>query len=160
MATNTASNVASKIANSITTQVASLRRHYKPYYSAVFVGVLGSLAVGRAAWRDYQGYLSLGPGGPPYNVIGWLVVTLVRPFRINTLDLAPLEKDPDQRTWLPEGWPEAARSGDRPTLGSHPVPQRQLDQHSPPEVQKVRRLAVSVVSFFCLFLSFGVVGAV
>ncbi|KAM0281449.1 hypothetical protein ACHAQH_003478, partial [Verticillium albo-atrum] len=30
------------------------------------------------AWavKDYNAYLALGPGGPPYNIFGWIVVNI------------------------------------------------------------------------------------
>lgn len=116
-----------------------LRRNYKPIYPVIVAGVLTSLALGRAAYNDYKIYLSYGPGGMPYNVGGWLITsTIVRMLSINMLDVRDFEKNPDQRTWLGKDWPDQPRSGVRPTLGPHPIPQRQLDQHSSLEIQEVR----------------------
>ena len=119
-------------------QIDALRRHYKPIHSAVFAGILGSLVLGRVAWNDYKQYLSYGPGGMPYNVGGWfLTTTVVRAMTINVFDTRDFEKNPDERTWLGRSWPEKPRSGVRPSIGPHAIPQRQLDQHAPTEVQKV-----------------------
>ncbi|EHY55124.1 hypothetical protein HRR83_005623 [Exophiala dermatitidis] len=138
-------NIGTKLTNSITSLLPT-RFHFRnsspasPLITtaAVVVGTIGSLAFARWAWTDYQAYLGYGPGGLPYNVFGWLITTTVlRALAINTLDVRKLESDPDQRTWLPtapEELPE--RKGPRPTLGRHAVPQRQMDQFAPEEIQK------------------------
>ena len=105
------------------------------------VGTLASLIIGRVAWKDYQLFLSYGPGGPPYNPLGWLVANILRPLRINMIDVRKFETDPDQRSWLGENWSgKAPRPGSRPHTGPHPVPQRQLDQHPSKEIQQVQSL--------------------
>lgn len=86
--------------------------------------------------QDYRLYMSLGPGGPPYNVWGWMSTAfIVRPFTLA----------PDDTTW----------TGDYPDVGCHkeiealpervggrPVvlgiaPQRQFTQRPSPEMNKV-----------------------
>lgn len=128
------------IQNHISHYTNVFRQQHKPIYAAVAAGVLTSIALlGRAAIRDYQVYMSYGPGGMPYNVGGWLMTsTIGRLISINMFDVRDLDKNPDGRTWLGEHWPVRSRSGDRPTIGPHPVPQRQLDQHPSAEIQEVR----------------------
>jgi hypothetical protein len=109
------------------------------FYSALAVGIgtLASLIIGRAAWKDYELFLSYGPGGVPYNPLGWLVANILRTLRINMIDVRKFETDPDQRSWLNgENWSSAKRPGSRPHTGPHPIPQRQLDQHPSKEIQQ------------------------
>lgn len=133
--------MAKTISQVATDYLASFRRntsytHLKqnPYPAFLAVGLVGSVIVGRLAWEDYQAFLSYGPGGVPYNVVGWLVTNFFRAIGINTLDVRKLEKDPDQRTWLGDLKP---RDGGRPVLGRHPIPQRQLDQIPAAEIRQV-----------------------
>ncbi|KAL2424200.1 hypothetical protein ABEF95_004333 [Exophiala dermatitidis] len=134
-------NIATKLADSITSLLPTrFRNAATPVITttAVVIGTIGSFALARWAWTDYQAYLGYGPGGLPYNVFGWLITTTVlRALAIDTLDVRKLETDPDQRTWVAaetEKLPE--RKGPRPTLGRHAVPQRQMDQFAPEEIQK------------------------
>jgi len=113
-------------------------KYTSQYYSVLAVGTLTSFIIGRVAWKDYQLFLSYGPGGPPYNPFGWLVANILRPLRINMIDARKFETDPDQRSWLGENWLANGhhRPGSRPHTGPHPVPQRQLDQHPSKEIQQ------------------------
>lgn len=131
------------IQNYISHYINAIRQQYKPIHSAIVAGIVTSIVLGRAAYYDYQVYLSYGPGGMPYNVGGWLFTsTVARALSINMFDVRDFEKSPDERSWLGRDWPEQPRSGMRPKLGPHPIPQRQLDQHPSSEVQEVRKLLV------------------
>ncbi|KAF2259037.1 hypothetical protein CC78DRAFT_418474, partial [Lojkania enalia] len=92
------------------------------------------------AVNDYRTYLSYGPGGLPYNVVGWLVTsTLLRMlgreqfstkvYEDRSLPLA------DQPSFLPANFPPQ-RGSPRPQVGPHPVPQRQLEQLPGPETRE------------------------
>jgi hypothetical protein len=130
------SNIANNMRDRLSTGVDSFRRS-KVYAPAVLTGLLvSSVFVVRAAWNDYRLFLSYGPGGMPYNVVGWMATNVMGLFRIDSLDTKRFEASPDQRTWLGEGW-DRKRQGDRPKLGRHPIPQRQLEQLAPKEVQEV-----------------------
>ncbi|KAH7398947.1 hypothetical protein DE146DRAFT_512817 [Phaeosphaeria sp. MPI-PUGE-AT-0046c] len=90
--------------------------------------------------QDYFKYLSYGPGGLPYNVLGWLVTSSMRLMSREQLSTRPYH-DPellssDEMGFLPSSLPE--RDSSRPKLGSHPVPQRQLSQL--PSVEMRQRL--------------------
>lgn len=133
--------MATHIRDYLSTHLDLVRRNYRPIHSAIVAGAFASLVLGRAAWKDYQVYLSYGPGGMPYNVAGWfLTSTVVRAISINVFDVRDFENNPDERTWLGRNWPEKPRSGVRPKIGPHPIPQRQLDQHSSTEIQEVSGL--------------------
>ncbi|KAL3474057.1 hypothetical protein BJX99DRAFT_186484 [Aspergillus californicus] len=89
-----------------------------------------------AAYRDYQSYLALGPGGPPYNVIGWLAVKLFTPFRREMFGTRIYDRkvqggqDVEFLTDLPR------RDGERPTMGAFTVPQRQINQQPSQEMKE------------------------
>lgn len=120
-----------------TDHLTSLYRDRKPVFAAIVAGILGSLALLRAAWLDYKVFLSYGPGGIPYNLLGWFVSGIIlRPLGINVLDTSKFEKYEDKRSWLCDDWPEKRR-GERPRIGPHPIPRRQLDQHGSGEMKEV-----------------------
>lgn len=85
---------------------------------------------------DYQKYLALGPGGPPYNIKGWAMITfMIRPFalsyqsRLSTVDY-PREGTSVHIDSLPERKGERARTGGI-------APHRQLTQHAPESMRSV-----------------------
>ncbi|OJZ83017.1 hypothetical protein ASPFODRAFT_73516 [Aspergillus luchuensis CBS 106.47] len=106
-----------------------------------------SLLALAVAWcaNDYRKYLRLGPGGPPYNLYGWALITFtIRPFALS----------PSGSVW----------TGDYPSIGAHEyilalpprhgerallggiAPHRQLTQHPAPTMKvHVQRLFDNVV---------------
>ena len=98
------------------------------------------------AVRDYHDFLALGPGGLPYNIRGWLTATFyLRPFTLDGSEVMKAEETGNvgQRasrevTELPE------REPPRPKVGGI-VPHRQLSQHAPESMRKVRRLFPNAV---------------
>lgn len=105
----------------------------------LFGGGIGLLAVARFAWNDYKVYMGYGPGGLPYNMYGWFVSScILRPMSTNVFSTAQYDKLPDKRSWLGVNWPGGRTRGpQRPKLGPHPLPQRQLNQLATPEIHKV-----------------------
>lgn len=93
------------------------------------------------AYRDYQTYLSYGPGGSPYNVIGWFGVRVVlSPFKremFSTGIYTRKIKQGENSSYLVGEKELAHREGERPNVGPHIVPQRQLDAIASKEMQKV-----------------------
>lgn len=79
--------------------------------------------------RDYTRYISLGPGGLPHNLYGWLIATLLlRPFSLSrgaTTDTSDYPSTGAHATILAL----PSRPGPRPDVGEI-VPQRQLTQNS------------------------------
>lgn len=55
---------------------------------------------------------------------------------VEMLSTAQYEKSSDKRNWLPQ-YSYLPRSGPRPQVGPHPVPQRQLTQLPEEEVKAV-----------------------
>lgn len=120
----------------LATHIVELCRDRKPALAALAAALLGTLAVLRAASSDYKQFLAYGPGGIPYNVGGWLVTNSLRLRGTNPTDTSKFAKSPDERTWLAADQP-GERTGARPKIGPHPIPQRQLDQHTTVEIKKV-----------------------
>ena len=105
----------------------------------VVVGIVIAALCLSVCWRDYHLYLSYGPGDLPYNVQGWFISTFVlRPWSRDALRTDVYDGKLDMEKWLPDDWPRKPRSGDRPDIGPHPVPQRQLTQLSTPKIHQVR----------------------
>ena len=101
----------------------------------VAVGLASFLSL--VFWRDYNLFLSYGPGGLPHNAFGWIVSSiLLRPMSVEMLSTARYERSDDKRSWLPQLFPPP-RKGSRPQMGSHPVPQRQLAQLPDEEIKAV-----------------------
>ncbi|KAL4917388.1 hypothetical protein BDW62DRAFT_183992 [Aspergillus aurantiobrunneus] len=99
-----------------------------------------------AAARDYQAYLDLGPGGPPYNVAGWLVVKFLSPLRGEMFGTRIYDRKVqagEQVEYLGE---LPLRQGDRPKMGSFAVPQRQINQW--PSQQIKEKLMAEYGAFF------------
>lgn len=94
--------------------------------------------IGLVYWcvQDYRCFISLGPGGPPHNVYGWILTSfIVRPFTLAADDTTWTGDYPDTGTHkevlaLPE------REGQRPLIVGI-APQRQLNQCPNPEMNSV-----------------------
>lgn len=78
---------------------------------------------------DYRRWRALGPGGLPYNVVGWAIASALRPLKREALSpaiyaeiAAPAPWTRVRRDALP------ARREPRPPVSSHPIPHRQLGQ--------------------------------
>ena len=86
------------------------------------------------AWRDYQAWIKLGPGGLPANFKGWLQTTRWRLQQRDPFDVSDL----DTRSPNPGAIARLAvlphRSSPRPRVAPHPVPHRQLTQHAAADV--------------------------
>ncbi|KAL4975533.1 hypothetical protein BDW66DRAFT_137121 [Aspergillus desertorum] len=92
-----------------------------------------------AAYRDDEAYLALGPGGPPYNVFGWLCVKLFfNPFKREMFGTRIYDRkiaDGDDSGFL--GVLELPqRKGERPAMGDFAAPQRQINQAPSREIQQ------------------------
>ncbi len=88
--------------------------------------------IGVAAWaiRDYAKWRSLGPGGLPANVGGWLKMSRFRLQATNELDATPLHAVCGQEYGF-QAWTDVRkRTGPRPKVSPYPIPHRQLNQLS------------------------------
>jgi hypothetical protein len=111
--------------------------HLKLALSAA--AVLASTLVLPAAYRDYKIFQSYGPGGVPNNVLGWVVVrALFQPFGremfgtdeyVRRIEAAEGHGKGDDGFLLLSDEQLGSRQGEeRPIVGPHVVPQRQLTQ--------------------------------
>ncbi|KDQ58436.1 hypothetical protein JAAARDRAFT_154908, partial [Jaapia argillacea MUCL 33604] len=83
--------------------------------------------------------MSYGPGGLPYNVVGWFASgVLLKSMAIgaDVIGTDLYDKNPDKRSFLPAGFPPRPR-GERPDIGPHPLPQRQLNQPAPKKIKEM-----------------------
>ncbi|ETT35891.1 hypothetical protein C162_29114 [Paenibacillus sp. FSL R7-269] len=89
-----------------------------------------------AIW-DYKKWKSLGKGGVPFNPYGWLLVSYYRLKKRDPLSLDIYKErigGPEDSIRL-ETLPY--REGERPRIGVHPVPHRQLDQRPDQEIRQL-----------------------
>ena len=96
--------------------------------AAITTAVFGASRLIPWAINDYRMFLALGPGGPPYNVFGWALVTcILRPLSISRDQALSLTEYPS--TGAGEGvLGIKVRKGDRPDVKGI-TPQRQVDQN-------------------------------
>ena len=116
---------------------ARLYRDRKPLLIGLILSFIGTIATARAAWNDYKLFISYGPGGVPYNPLGWMISNSLRLLGVDRYGTQKVDAAPDKRIWLGEDWPEKKRSGPRPRVGPHPIPSRQLDQHTTDAMKQV-----------------------
>jgi hypothetical protein len=93
--------------------------------------LLNLCAFGALVWlahRDYRGWLALGEGGLPANLLGWLTVTRLRLMKADPIDIAALVEEigsTSDRQYLDQLPP---RNGPRPRIAPWPIPHRQCNQ--------------------------------
>ncbi|GLA25930.1 hypothetical protein CBS147346_5883 [Aspergillus niger] len=94
-------------------------------------------------YSNYRTYLSYGPGGAPYNLLGWFGVTfLLYPFGRNMTSTTVYEKkiaNGETQSYLSEDTVDmlnALKKEKRPAVGPHYVPQRQIGEFAGEEVKK------------------------
>ncbi|KAF5575253.1 hypothetical protein FPCIR_13246 [Fusarium pseudocircinatum] len=99
---------------------------------AAAAGVIIGIPVFRIAADDYRGYLALGPGGPPHNLIGWIGQILLKPlkkepFHTSCYDEKACEKaGPNGHVTFLSEKDVPVREAPRPMIGTWTAPSRQL----------------------------------
>ncbi|KAE8147448.1 hypothetical protein BDV25DRAFT_132073 [Aspergillus avenaceus] len=90
-------------------------------------------------YRDYKTFLSYGPGGVPYNFLGWFGVSVImRPWAREMLSTEPynhLIAAGETTSYLTDEVVQGKKR-DRPEVGPHIAPQRQLTEFPPEEIKK------------------------
>lgn len=108
---------------------------------ALSLGLIPALS---AALASYRGWLALGPGGPPYNIIGWLAQAALRPLtHSDTTSLerfsrpSATKKYPSyaHTSFLGGDGTLPAREGARPIVPGYVAPQRQTTEVSTPAMR-------------------------
>lgn len=109
-----------------------LRRHAR----LLTTGFIISFVIQRAIF-NYHTYIALEPGRPQYNIFGWLRTLCFQPLARETLSTEQYDRDENKEIFLDHGEIKERR-GDRPKMGWHVFPSRQLDRHAPLEMRQVR----------------------
>lgn len=145
--------MASSVLSSVTAQVHHLMDHLPSSLRqspraavALAVTALGlSVPTFSYAVSSYRGFLALGPGGMPYNVVGWAIQGLLQLLaKWDTRDPSPFARPENRRPTEPHGsksyFPSVVpeRAGARPDVPGYVAPQRQMDQR-PADVEVMRQ---------------------
>lgn len=99
-------------------------------------GAILGLSITSWVIQDYREYLSLGPGGLPYNFFGWTIVTvLLRPLGLSKQQALsttgyPSDCSHEAIQTLPK------RQGTRP-VAKGIIPHRQMSQKAPESMREV-----------------------
>jgi hypothetical protein len=102
----------------------------------------GLVPLFKHANMSYKGYLALGPGGLPYNIVGWLVQACLKPIaRRDLADASHYQRPAVQGPYEPFGsqsflsgsLPE--RQGAPPAIPFYVAPQRQTTEQGSEEMQ-------------------------
>ncbi|KAF9768481.1 hypothetical protein IL306_014240 [Fusarium sp. DS 682] len=120
---------------------------------AAIAGVVISIPVFRIATEDYHGYLALGPGGLPHNLIGWIGQILLKPlkkepFHTSCYDEKACEKaGPNGHVAFLSEKDVPVREAPRPTIGKWTAPVRQLtDMAKQPLIDRYQSFLSSLAS--------------
>lgn len=136
MASNHITALAAWLRTHSTTMPPSLKNNPRTI-TALAVGLALSFPMTIYALKSYRGYLALGPGGMPYNPLGWAIQGLLQLIASwDTRSPAPFRKPRNQKPYEPHGTtPFLAASptlpqrvGDRPDVPGYVAPQRQVTQ--------------------------------
>jgi hypothetical protein len=116
-------------------QIHGLKMNSPLTAATIGTGLLASFAVW--CYKDYQDYLALGPGGPPYNVKGWAWITFaIRPFALGKSG-ATLVEDYSEHGAHESIQNLPVRRGERALLGGI-APHHQMSQRAPEVMRQVR----------------------
>lgn len=136
MASSSASALAARLRSHTTALPPALQNNPRTI-AALAVAIALSFPTASYAIRSYRGYLALGPGGMPYNPIGWAIQGLLQLIaKWDTRATAPFRDPAKQKPYAPHGTtpflagpsPLPRRAGDRPDVPGYVAPQRQVTQ--------------------------------
>lgn len=106
--------------------------------------VLGSVLTW--SYYDYQSWVSLGKGGLPHHVGGWLTTTFYCFVGGDSMDMSGFENDIGKSWDLVVLEALEARSGTKPEIAPQPVPHRQITQVSNIVIKQLIRDRVEQIS--------------
>lgn len=142
MASSSASALAARLRSHTAALPPALQNNPRTI-AALAVALALSLPTASYALGSYRGYLALGPGGMPYNPLGWAIQGLLQLIaRWDTRATAPFRDPAKQKPYAPHGTtpflpaarrsasssPLPRRAGDRPDVPGYVAPQRQVTQ--------------------------------
>ncbi|KAE8349167.1 hypothetical protein BDV28DRAFT_160722 [Aspergillus coremiiformis] len=91
-------------------------------------------------YRNYQTFLSYGPGGPPYNILGWFAVSVIfSPWGRETLSTEVYNvkiAGGETVSYLSDESVRVRKRDRRPEMGPHVAPQRQIDEFPSAEIKE------------------------
>ncbi|KAG8213245.1 hypothetical protein J3R82DRAFT_11714 [Butyriboletus roseoflavus] len=107
----------------------------QPRVRAIATAIVVAILI-RWVRGNYRAFLALGKGGLPVNPLGYCIAMMAIPFGKESTSTACYDRDNDKSRWLsdPDSIPE--RSGERPILGWHSIPQRQINCFPSQEVKE------------------------
>ncbi|KIJ66708.1 hypothetical protein HYDPIDRAFT_85168 [Hydnomerulius pinastri MD-312] len=119
------------VPSSVLPLLSRVQSHPRAVVTTILVTALVPWVIG-----NYRAWLALGKSGLPYNPIGYSIAMIAKPFGKETTSTSCYDEDEDKSTWLqnPQSIPE--RRGERPKIGWHPLPHRQVDRLPSQEAQK------------------------
>ncbi|KAG8159671.1 hypothetical protein KVR01_010308 [Diaporthe batatas] len=137
MASNSISALASRLSSHNIAIPQQLQNNPRTM-TALAVALAVSVPTASYALKSYRGYLALGPGGMPYNPLGWAMQGLLQLIASwDTRSADPFRRPRNQKAYEPHGTtpflaaaagPLPRRAGDRPDVPGYVAPQRQVTQ--------------------------------
>lgn len=144
MASNSISALAARLGNHNIAIPQQLQNNPRTM-TALAVALALSLPAASYALKSYRGFLALGPGGMPYNPLGWAIQGLLQLIASwDTRSPAPFRKPSNQKPYEPHGTTPYLllagspghhhahllphREGPRPDVPGYVAPQRQVTQ--------------------------------
>jgi hypothetical protein len=110
--------------------------HKSPILNGTIVG--SAVVLLFVALQDYREFKALGPGGTPYNVFGWLFVTLVlRPLSLSRNGTTRYDDYDMKDGPVSEGLLDLPKREGHKPLVMGIAPQRQMSQQAPESMRKV-----------------------
>ncbi|KUI54682.1 hypothetical protein VP1G_02031 [Cytospora mali] len=149
MATNTFSSLAAHLRAHTIPAPQSLHQNPKLATAIALTATITLIPALNRAARSYRGFLALGPGGIPHNILGWSIQGILQLVaKWDTRSTAPFS-DPKNRTpYEPHGtrtYLDAGagpgpgnvpdRRGERPEVPGYVAPQRQTTQQGGAQVR-------------------------
>lgn len=123
------------LANNLSSLNAHIRANQVAVTATTLSGLLVLLPVLSYGYKSYREWLSLGPGGVPYNIVGWMAQGLYQLVaRPDTFDPSPFSQSRVEAKYKPHGrrsflnHPLPTRAGGRPRVPGFVAPQRQVTE--------------------------------
>lgn len=124
---------------------------------AVIVSALSATVVAVTLpriYRDYRTFISYGPGGVPYNLIGWFAASVILPPWGREMFSTGVYEEKiaagETTSYLGDEWDLLRKRDHRPQIGPHIVPQRQITEFPSEEIKEV--CSVLLHMFICFHI--------
>ncbi|KAB8235332.1 uncharacterized protein BDW43DRAFT_269826 [Aspergillus alliaceus] len=127
----------------LSSHVSHLRAQHLSNHARVAISALSAtiLAVSLPrVYRNYRTFMSYGPGGVPYNIIGWFVASVILPPLAREMFSTEVYNKKiaagETTSYLSDESVRARKRDGRPELGPHVSPQRQLTEFPSEEIKE------------------------